>query len=282
MIVLSAWAACASVAAELPEVTEEALAELGTTLGVPQMGGFVFIEGRYLAPPYTVTRKGNGIFVNRIQIEQSSWARFAAPGAAAVPVKKAIDADGDFQEVTPAAADEPVAAVEPAKPKTVKSIDDLFDDDAPAAPAAAPVAVAAAQAAAPAPAALPPTELTGDDVKRQKELLVANLERLRKGYEQAFARNEFFFFGQRHSRVNGNYGTARTLIEVLPKALRYAQSPQDLMQRLNEGGVYFLDLGICSALFKNRGTFPLLEERLAKIVEAEELEALRRKAATNW
>lgn len=288
LLFLGTWGAWVSGAAELPEVTPEALADLGTTLGTPQMSGFVFIEGRYLAPPYTVTRKGNGIFINRIQIEQPvAWARAADADAgeapAAAPVKKSVDADGDFEEVGAAAkpAEAPAgdAAAEPAKPKTVKSIDDLFDDDAPAQPAAtAAVAAPAAVAAAPHPAV---AELTGEELKRQKEALVANLERLRKGYEQALQQNEFFFFGLRHNRVNGNYGTARALMGVLPKALRYAQSPQDLMQRLNQGGVYFIDLGICTALFKYRATFPLLEERLAKIEEAEEVESMRRKSVTN-
>ena len=56
--------------AQLPDVPEEAIEALGKTEGTPQSNGFVFFEGRYIAPPYTVTRKGNGIFVNRIQVEQ--------------------------------------------------------------------------------------------------------------------------------------------------------------------------------------------------------------------
>ena len=103
---------------------------------------------------------------------------------------------------------------------------------------------------------------------------------VRKAYEAALGQGEVFFFGQRHNRVNGNYGTARTLMGVLPKALREAQSPQDLLQRLNDGGVFFVDAGICSALFKNKSTFPQLEERLKKIQEDEALEAERRKRAS--
>jgi hypothetical protein len=277
------------------------------------MNGFVFIEGRYLSPPYTVTRKGNGIFINRIQIEQKpvSLALFSSTDAdrvtdhapAKTPAKKSVDADGDFEVVNvaakptaaadPAASADPAAAAEPAaaapvKPKTVKSIDDLFDDDTPAkpAPAAAPVAAApaAADEAAPQPSVAEPaaTELTADDVKRQKAAAVAGLERLRKGYEQALAQSEFFFFSSRNNRVNGNYGTARALMSVLPKALRYAQSPQGLLQRLNEGNVYFIDLGTCVALFKNKNTFPMLEERWAKIEEAEAFESQKRQSATRW
>ena len=265
-------------AADWPEVTEAAVAELGATPGTPQMNGFVFIEGRYIPPPYTVSRKGNGIFINRIQVDQPQpWPLSAAPGAGPAanvpPVKKALDADGDFEEVgtaadeaEPAVAAAEPAAAEPAKPKTAQSIDDLFADDAPAKPA---------------PAAPVVAELAPEDLTRQKEALVANLERLRKGYEQALIQNEVFFFGFRQNRVNGNYGTARTLMGVLPKALRQAQSPQELMQRLNQGGVYFLDQGICAAVFKNKNTFPLLEDRLAKIEEYEALELMKRKPAPN-
>jgi hypothetical protein len=218
---------------------------------------------------------------------------------AKTPAKKSVDADGDFEVVNvaakpaaataePVAAEAAAAAAEPEKPKTVKSIDDLFDDDTPAkpAPAAAPVAAApaAADEAAPQPSVAEPaaTELTADDVKRQKAAAVAGLERLRKGYEQALAQSEFFFFSSRNNRVNGNYGTARALMSVLPKALRYAQSPQGLLQRLNEGNVYFIDLGTCVALFKNKNTFPMLEERWAKIEEAEAFESQKRQSATRW
>ena len=293
IIALGVLAVSMSVRAELPDVTEEAVAELGATSGTPQMNGFVFIDGRYIPPPYTVTRKGNGIFINRIQIEQPApWPRVAAEpaaGGAVAPAKKAVDADGDFEEVgdaaekprpAPQAVDATAAepepepgAADPAKPKVVKSIDDLFDD-APAKPVAAAEAVTP-----PAPVAV---ALSPEEVKRQKAALVANLERLRKGYDQALVQNEVFFFGQHHNRVNGNYGTARTLMGVLPKALRNAQSPQDLMQRLNEGGVYFLDQSLCSALFKYKSAFPVLEERLKKILEAEELDAMKRKPTAQW
>jgi hypothetical protein len=275
--------------AELPDVPPEAIAELGITSGSPQMSGFVFLEGRYLPPPYTVTRKGNALFINRIQFEQPvPWSRFdAKPAAAAVP-KKAVDADGDFQTV---AAEKPAQAAQPAeveKKPAVKSIDDLFGDDG---AQAKKVAATATETAAAAPTASTPpaatqtfTEVspTSVDVTQQKEDLKKNLDTLRKNYEVALSRGEMFFFGQRYNRVNGNYGTARTLIGVLPSALRYAQSPQDLEQRLQAGGVYFLDIGICTALYWNKNTFPLLQERLEKINENEQLDAQRRGSSRSW
>ncbi len=291
---------CSKLVAELPEVTEDALVELGSTYGTPQMNGFVFVEGRYIPPPYTVTRKGNGIFINRIQVEQPlSWARDALSGAEGggaslhsekPRTKKALDADGDFEQVdtavTPAAgiqavpAETPVA--DPGKTKAVKSIDDLFaDEEKPASPVrAAPeagTAVVTQQVAATAV-----TEHTPEEIRRGKDAVIANLERLRKGYEQALSRGDIFFFGQRHNRVNGNLGTARMLMKVLPQALRSAESPNDLWQSLKQGGVYFIDLGICVELFKNRMTFTLLEERQRNIEESDMLEARKRRSTTVW
>jgi len=293
-------------AAGLPEVSEQAVAEMGTTYGIPQMNGFVFIEGCYIPAPYTVTRKGNAIFINRIQIEQPvSWS--AITGVPEQPAKS-LDANGDFEVVAPAndaASAQDSAAPEapiPA-PHPVKSIDDLFADDDPAAAkdaSAAPPAPAPApegrrplksiddlfgddaQPAAPAQGGLAASGArtrTPDDVKRLKEELRAQLDAQRKNYEQALAKGEIFFFSQQHGRLNGNYGSARTLMGVLPTALRYAKSPQDLQQRLVDGGVYFVDMAVCAALYKNRLTFPLLEERLKRIEEAEALEAARKARA---
>jgi len=284
-----------------PEVNEDAIAEMGITVGTPQLTGFVFIEGRYLPPPYTVTRKGNVLFINRIPFEKPvAWSYFdAAPNAPAA--KKAVDADGDFQEVSAkpeksAAAEAPAQPAASEKPKAVKSIDDLFSDDdkkpeaktetkpaeapaaaekseAPGEDAAAPKAVAASVSA---------SQRTPEDIKRLKDELKAKLDAMRKNYEEALGRGDFFFFSAHQNRLNGNYGTARALMQVLPGALRQSQSPQELLQLLNQGNVYFVDMGICAALFQNKNTFPQLQERLQKLQEDEKYEAERRNRSSIW
>ncbi|MDD4101062.1 MAG: hypothetical protein PHU80_00325 [Kiritimatiellae bacterium] len=249
-------------AAWLPDVTEQALAELGVAYGTPQISGFVFIEGRYIPPPYTVTRRGNGIFINRIQVEQPvPWTNGTPDSALAGDgVRKTVDADGDFEEVSP--------TVEPVK--QANDIDELFNDIG--TPAARPEVEQPESMAVRGP----------EQIKLAKEAMLEGLERLRKGYEVALGRGEIFFFGSQ-KRVNGNYGSARTMMGVLPKALRQAQSPQELHHSLRQGGVFFIDIGICGELYRNRTTFPLLEERLKKIEESEALEEARRnKEARRW
>ena len=288
---------CCKCGASFTDVTEAALEELGSTYGMPQMNGFVFIEGRYVSPPYTVTRKGNGIFINRIQVEQVAYATGNAMIGTAGPapsargersqVKKLLDADGDFEEVAAVAGPAPAApavepVAEPDKPKAVNSIDDLFADEDPSGQAPAAPAPTVPASAVSAPMTPNAAAETPEVTTHEKETVIAKLDRIRKGYEEALSRGDLFFFGQRHNRVNGNYGTARTLMRVLPKALRYAESPNDLFQRLTQGGVYFIDLGICAELFINKTTFPQLEERLRKIEQAEALEALKRRSGNAW
>jgi len=248
-----------AVSAALPEVSAEAVAALGSTSGVPQMSGFVFIDGKYIAPPYTVSRRGNGIFINRIQIQQPvPWVSTAQPEEP----KKALDADGDFEVVEPGetkvkADDDELLFGGPGnreEKEGAHAIDALFDDPP-------------AKKKEPEKKTAQPTSASLS--KQQIDELKGKLDTLRKNYETALGRGDIYFFSERHSRVNGTYGTARTLFAVLPNALRYAQSPQDLMARLNQGGVSFLDLAICADLHKNRMSFMELDER-RKQIEAEE------------
>jgi len=328
----------------LPEITQASIDELGVTYGVPQMSGFVFVDGQYIPPPYTVTRRGNAIFINRVQIEQPvAWSYFDSSAEAALPPKgsTASDEEGDFLELNDQgnapvaeAAPEKVSSIDdlfsddaddnaapaPAKPaesKTISSIDDLFGDDDDNTPVVNPSPrkissiddlfgddeeqnpvvkrksgavssiadlfgedndeVAADVEKKPLPGSgevvkkivVPQTK---EELARKKEILKKRLEDKRYSYECAIAKGELYFFGTSYKLINGNYGTARTLLEVLPGALRYSRSPDDLLNRLQAGDVYFLDLNVCQALYRNKTTFPLLQQRLDKI---KQMEALR-------
>lgn len=273
-------------AAAFPPVPLEAKGEFGITSGTPQMKGFVFIEGRYLDPPYTVSRVGNGLFINRIQIEQPvPWGRFkqetekpgkdekkpaaaAAPAAEPAPAVPAPAADGDFTDI-PAS---------PAAKSVTENLDELFGDPEEKKPA-----VAAAPAPAPAPAAAPAAEEDDEprrparDIAAEKQRLLAYLEKTRRAYELGLSRNEIYFFSESHSRVNGNYGSARTMLDVLPDALKTARSADDLLDQLRSGGVYFIDLRMAGQLFRNKVVYPLLKQRRYRIRRAERIEAERRR-----
>ena len=274
LVFLLAAAAISSVGAKpLPEVTDAAKEAMGTTPGRMVLSGFVFVDGRYLPPPYTVSRVGNGIFVNRVQVEQPvPWSRFYPPKAN----EKAEDGDfeeveengektdaakpgnGDFEEVeeTPAALPKKAAA-------KLDDLDDLFADDNP--PTANKPAVA--------------TPAAPRDIPGEIEQLKAALDKRRATYENRLSKNDIYFFSTSHSRINGNYGTARSMIEVLPEALYAATSPEDLLARLRRANIYFLDERAVRVLFKNKQSYPMLKERRQKIRQHEALEAAKRKRA---
>lgn len=312
----------------LPAVPQAAMDEMGIEYGTPLMSGFVFVDGRYIPAPYTVTRRGNGIFVNRIQVEQPvPWSYFD-PDSIVEPtadlesldeVKKVEDAaeiapalqpsektgqksdnvfsiDDLFGDADDNSMDAPAA--EKKQPETISSIDDLFgdnDDDVTPAPAAEKKSgevdslddlfsddIPAAKARKPKPSRATsvkraPVELTEAEIKERKEILKKSLNEQRAFYERAIAKGELYFFGTMHHKINGTYGTARALFEVLPSALRYSRTPAELQSRLQDGGVYFVDIIVCQALYRHKTTFPLLQQRLDKIKLEESIKEANRK-----
>jgi hypothetical protein len=260
--------------AQLPEVPSEAIEALGLTLGTPKRKGFVFIEGRYISPPYTVSRKGNGIFINRIQVEQPiAWTAEALTPSAIPPSKAVVNTPDKAEEVNPSPLPPPLDTAAPvavidsgavATPPTTegqvgKSLDALFDG-----PSTNNIVIDA-----PNPAGLEKKALPVGLTQQQKDELRKKLDMIRARFELGLAQGEIYFFNMKHGRVNGTYGTAKALFAVLPEALRYSQSPQDLMARLGQGGVNFLDLATCVDLYKNKLNFMVLSDR-RRLIELDE------------
>jgi hypothetical protein len=260
--------------AQLPEVPSEAIEALGLTLGTPKRKGFVFIEGRYISPPYTVSRKGNGIFINRIQVEQPiAWTAEALTPSAISLNKTVVDIPEKAEEVNPSPLPPPFDTATPvavidsgavATPPTTegqvgKSLDALFDG-----PSTNNIVIDA-----PNPAGLEKKALPVGLTQQQKDELRKKLDMIRARFELGLAQGEIYFFNMKHGRVNGTYGTAKALFAVLPEALRYSQSPQDLMARLCQGGVSFLDLATCTDLYKNKLNFMVLNDR-RRLIELDE------------
>ncbi len=260
--------------AQLPEVPGEAIDALGMTLGTPKRTGFVFIEGRYISLPYTVSRKGNGIFINRIQVEQPfAWTPEALTPSTIPPPKTDVDAPVKTEEVKPSSLDTPletaapvsvidtgvVASQPPTEGTAGKTLDSLFGE-----PATNSVGVDGKN----------PPELEKKTpsvvlTQTQKDELRKKLDMIRARYELGLARGEIYFFSVKHGRVNGTYGTARPLFAVLPEALRYSQSPQDLMNHLRQKGVDFVDLATCTDLYQNRLNFMAINDR-RRMIELDE------------
>ncbi|MFO7936977.1 MAG: hypothetical protein R6V06_05140 [Kiritimatiellia bacterium] len=288
MLVSAFFSTVRASAGDMSSVPQEAVDELGVEYGTPQRSGFVFIDGAYIPYPYTVTRYGNGVFINRIQVEKPvPWSYFH-PEIEDSAGKNKISAVEDNREQFGTPEQETVQQPSTSGrevPDNITSIDDLFNDDNKPSPETAANETSKVEtlddlfindadgvssphtddAPQDSPAAAMPEKLTPEQLKRRKKLLKQYLDEQRMFYERALSRDELYFFGTSHSRINGTYGSAKVLFEVLPSALRHARSPADLYRRLRRGGVYFVDLGVCKALYRNKKTFPLLQQRLKRI-----------------
>ncbi len=275
------------------KVPRNALYALHEARGKPFTAGAVFINGKYLPPPYVVSRYGTAIVINGHQVtgQVIPWSKFrgaraaAAPGGAA-PASAAKEDTGKVEQAT--------------------SLDDLFGDDdadtpsaapaAPAAPAPAPAAAAdddiddsledlfgdepakpKAKKARPAPAKRPAPRVVQEQedegplekfehTSRTRQLL-ETIDKQRTSIDRSLRSNHFFFFSPRYSSVGGNLRILGSMAEKLPDALKDATSAEDLFARMRKAGLGFVSMEVCTDLYANKLTFPSLYDLRSRVRE---------------
>ena len=240
--VLALVAALSAAAAEktasgFEEVPAQAMEVLKGAVGRPQNNGLVFVNGRYLRPPYRVARMGTAIFINDVQVtgQLQSWRRFLAtqPGyTATVGTKPAAEEGGE-----------------------AKSLDELFADDDDAKKSDGESAIKF-KANAKSAALLQEIDAYRTDVQRK----------LREG--------NAIFFGSRYARVVVEPRVVKTLLATLPEAMRDADDGVDLESRVRAGGIVFLNRTICTELVANRPDYLKLSERRKYLLELERMERI--------
>ena len=200
--------------------------------------GFVFINGHYLPPPYTVARYGTAIFINNVQATGQivPWKTFLSTqaGGASAP------------------------ASSPAMPaRKVSAIDDLFDDGASAQQSAS----AAAEA----------RDEDGTFVPNARsEQLLKRINDYRTDVNKRLLNGDACFFG-RYGFVVVQKRLCRGMMEALPEAMRDSTDGADLYGRMKNKGLVYLHANICADLIDNRADFSTLVERRRKMREDEEV-----------
>ncbi len=204
--------------------------------------GFLFVNGKYIKPPYQVAYRGNAIYINSMLIDKPlSWPEETAPAVAsdstdeasveatpAEPVKDNDDfllTDGERQAATVAA----VAEEQPVKPMSEMTDAEKL-------------------------AAVMKNEAL---LKKMRDAMKASA----KLYEDYLTYGDFVFLGKTHFCVTGSYQSGKALFEVLPKILRTTNTPMELMTALSRADILFLDIRICEALFAHRLAFSDIEAR---------------------
>lgn len=231
---------------------------LGSWQGKPCRAGFVFINGLYVKPPYTVEYKGNAIYLNGQLIDcplvfDSSKSGAAAPVTAGTNTSSKPSAAGDdFFSFDDAPASQPKTV---SSPSTASESEDAFllDEDE--------VKSAKTPAAAPKPAVASVQLPSADVLERHRQSML----RLTKIYDDRLQQGCLLMVGRTHTRTTGTYQTGRQLIEALPMAMRASHKGRELLKVLQSKGIYFLDEPVCDAIMRNRLSFIAIDQRRTQL-----------------
>ncbi len=276
----------------------EALKALKATRGSRIRDGYVFVNGKYLEPPYVVERYGTVLRINGEQITREivSWVEFARTQEGVKLETVTLNPDGTPKATTEASAegsadasasensastDEDTASVEE---ETVEedvleeddlsdSLDDLFSDE----PATKKKTSARRRARTRKPATMTMTKVTlaGDFVANDKsKALLARVNKERKDVDVKLRTGGYYFFGTRYSPLWGDSGAANHLMSKLPDIMRASTSAENFIERMRAGGFSYLPEALMHDLFRNRIDYLKLSKRLREKKESESWESL--------
>ena len=257
-------ALAAGVANAMPEIPKASAKALGVTRGRPFSSGVVFIEGKYLEPPYVVERWGNGIRINSKPVTGPivPWSEFLKTQDG-VKVTKT-------ESAPPPAAPAPAPAANNDLDDT--SLDDLFDDDPKPKAKSRPAASPARPAAPVRPRTTTSYSLEGEFVSNAAtKALVTRINAVRTEIDRILRNGGFICFGESYSRVSGDSRSALTLLEKLPTLQRRAEGLNDFRSRVRVAGLVYLNEVLCEELYRNRIDYRKLQERYEKLKKDAEL-----------
>ena len=261
-----AMAVAASVAAlAFEEIPKESAKALGVTRGKPFEYGLVFVNGKYIEPPYVVERWGTGIRINSIPVtgQVIDWSEFV----------KTQDPASVTKVMPDPVAEAPAPVQSYAQPSyqaqsDADALDDLFDDN----PAPKKAAPPPRRVVAPKPRqAAPRYELSGKFVKNEAaRALVKRINDHRTEIDGILRRGGFIFFGDNYSRVVGDSRTADSMLAALPELMQREESVNSFRGAVRANGMVYINEIIAAQIFGNKIDYRRLQERRQKIKQERE------------
>ena len=262
-----------SAVGHFPKMPSEATA-LRVTRGKPFRSGLVFVDGKYIAPPYVVERYGTVIRINSVQVTGQiiPWTEFLRTQEG---VKQIVE--------TPAA---PEIKPEPKKPEPKPApvetkpaddddeLNDLFEDEVkpePKKPDPKP-----APEVKPEPKPVPPKpivryELSGEFKPNGRTVeMVAKINRVRQVIDERLRKGNVIFFGSRYSRVMGDSVAARKILETLPECQRSSSSPARFISSMRARNLTYLPDLLLEDLYRHRVDYPRLQEHRRELSRKED------------
>jgi len=248
--------AAASVAAAFSEVPRASADALGVTKNSkPINSGVVFVNGKFVPPPYTVSRWGTGLRVNDLKVSGQiiAWDEF-------------IKTQSGVKMAKPApAAPEPAPvelAPEPGSDDDVgSSLDDLFDDDSSTKKAKSRGKTAQRKAAKQKPSSAS-FSLSGDFVANESsKALLKKINTVRSEIDRTLRMGGVVLFGDGYSRIAGDARTAEHLMEKVPALLQTCESAKTFARAVHDENLVFLNEAACNDLYRCRFDYLRLREQ---------------------
>ena len=254
----------AATALAFQPIPKESAKALGVTRGKPFVSGVVFVNGKFIDPPYTVERWGTGIRINQTPVtgQVVDWNEFLKTQEGVRVEKKTFE-----PEPAPVAVESVASSVR----DSADALDALFDDD-PKPTASKPVR------STPAPAvirpAAPRTEVSysmdGAFVPNESSRgLLKRVNDARTEIDRFLRTGGFICFGNNYSRVTGDKRTLSKMMAALPDLLKESATVEEFNAGVRSAGLVYLNEVLCEDLFRNRADYPKIKKRCARILAAE-------------
>lgn len=265
---------------------KEAVKALKITKGKPFSSGVVFINGKFIEPPYVVERYGNVLRINKIQITNAiiDWSDFLKTQDSSIVAQTEV--------VEEPVADEPTP--EPVESAPISMDDDDDDDDDPLADlfddTPAPKKTSRKQAAHHAPAkkaAAPKTKTTITlagkfDLNAKAAMMVNKINAMRTEIDASLRRGCFFCFGSTYSRVSGDRAAANKILQDVPKIMKDNSEYGPFADGIRRAGFVYFPPNLVREMFANRIDYLTIQERWKKVFEEQEFSSMLERAGVSY
>ena len=248
----------------------QALKALKASVGKPFSEGWVFIDGKYIEPPYKVERYGNVIRINKIQVtgEVIPWSEFIKTQDGVKVTKTTLDNGGGD-----APAAEPESAVEEESEDDLweSSLDDLFDDEPSAKKQKKGAKKSAYKPRPKKPSVQVNYSFDGEFVENDKsKALKARIDAYRTKIDSLLRNGGYCCFSPRYAGITADGGAAKHLMEKLPDIMRTNANQDGFSQALRNAGFVYFPPALVNDLFRNRLDYLKLQKRFKEIKERAE------------
>ena len=244
----------------------------------PFRTGMVFIDGKYVPPPYTVERYGLVLRINKKQITGPviPWEEFVKTQEG-VKVSKSVSGGGGDAEAETSAEPEP----EPEPEEDYDSDDDyllsdLFDDEPVVKKSSSSASKKKPAKAKPKKPVVTVTYSFDGEFQHNEttKALLKKISQARTEIDAILRKGGFICVGADYSRVTGDAGTAKIVLDKLPGLMQTSPDARSLAAGVRASGISFFPDALCRDFYINRVDYRKLLERQKALKDEEKVKAL--------